>query len=108
MIEGFPLPEFQRGGLVPQGGIGGGGMMAVLHPGEFVMSRPAVELLGRPRLEQINRGAGAGAVAGGDKFQVTIVAADARGFEEMLARNEQSLVRVIRRAARDRGRSAPL
>lgn len=109
VIEGFPLPEFQAGGYVtPSAGLGGsrGGMLAVLHPGEFVMSRPAVELLGRPRLEQMNQGSAQ--AAAGESYHVTIVAADARGFEEMLARNEQSLVRVIRRAARDRGRSAPL
>lgn len=112
VIEGFPLPEFQAGGFVDfaggrsRGAGGAAGVLAVLHPGEFVISRPAVELLGRPRLEELNRGEAA--ARGGDSFHVTIVAADARGFEEMLARNEQSLVRVIRRAARDRGRSAPL
>lgn len=108
VLEGFPLPEFQAGGFVRGARpTGGGGILALLHPGEFVMSRAAVELLGRPKLEQMNR-SGQGAGQGGDNFQITILANDARGFEEMLARNEQSLVRVIRRAARDRGRSAPL
>lgn len=106
-LAAFPLPEFQAGGLVGGSRMFGGGMLAILHPGEFVMSRQAVELLGRPKLESMNRG-GPDGIGGGDTFHISIVAADARGFEEMLRRNEGGLVRVIRRAARDRGRSAPL
>lgn len=122
VLGAFPLPEFQAGGYVSgawsrlglRAQAGGSGLLALLHPGEFVMNRAAVEALGRPRLEEMNRGSvetsGGGPAFGGtgDNFHVSIIAADARGFEEMLRRNEDSLVRVIRRAARDRGRAGPL
>lgn len=51
------VPEFQVGGLVGgrSGLRGGDGILAVLHPGEFVMRRSAVEMLGSDFLNALNR-----------------------------------------------------
>jgi hypothetical protein len=67
-------PEFQFGGLVGtrDSGLGSRGMMAVVHPGEFVMSRPAVERLGVSLLEGLNRGSGFGARDSGEGYTMSV------------------------------------
>ncbi len=52
-----PLPEFANGGLVGQTSLpASGGMLAVVHPGEFVMTRQAVDRIGTSVLEGLNTG----------------------------------------------------
>jgi len=46
------IPEFAVGGQVP--GVGSG-VLAILHPGEFVMQRSAVDALGAHFLAALNR-----------------------------------------------------
>jgi len=57
IIGGTTVPEFAIGGPVTnwQSAIGRGGMLAILHPGEFVMRREAVENLGTNSLASLNR-----------------------------------------------------
>lgn len=56
-MAGMTLPEFALGGQVP--GIGfqvpGAGVLAIVHPGEFVMRREAVDALGTSFLGALNR-----------------------------------------------------
>ncbi|HWP84512.1 MAG TPA: hypothetical protein VNN17_04945, partial [Terriglobia bacterium] len=61
----LPVPEFASGGLV--GGAAGGGVLAMLHPGEFVMSSEAVQRFGADLLERMNSGA-----AGGDGYVMQV------------------------------------
>lgn len=51
-IGGMPLPEFAIGG--PVSGLGSG-LLAVLHPGEFVMRKSAVDALGPEFFGALNR-----------------------------------------------------
>jgi hypothetical protein len=58
-LAGMTIPEFAIGGQVP--GLGtrdsglGGGILAILHPGEFVMRQQAVDALGTNFLAALNR-----------------------------------------------------
>jgi hypothetical protein len=70
-LAGMTIPEFALGGTVPGLGIRGsglgGGILAILHPGEFVMRREAVDTLGANFLAALNRApafAAGGAVGG--------------------------------------------
>ena len=49
-----PLPEFQLGGAVRAFHPANGGILAMLHPGEFVMRREAVQSVGESFLAQLN------------------------------------------------------
>ncbi len=53
VLGGFTVPEFQVGGMVRPGL--GGGMLAILHPGGFVMRREAVQSLGADFMASLNR-----------------------------------------------------
>lgn len=62
----LPVPSFQAGGLVSgEWRMASGGKLAVVHPGEFVMSQRAVQRWGTSLLEGLNRGAPAPATSGG-------------------------------------------
>ena len=50
-VGSMSIPEFAVGGLVPSSG----GILALLHPGEFVMRRSAVDALGSDFLATLNR-----------------------------------------------------
>jgi hypothetical protein len=50
-LAGLPIPEFAVGGPVPSRG----GILALLHPGEFVMQKAAVDSLGTQFLSTLNR-----------------------------------------------------
>ena len=52
VMAGMTVPEFQLGGLVSSGN---GGILALLHPGEFVMRQAAVDALGTSFLAGLNR-----------------------------------------------------
>lgn len=58
-LAGMTIPEFAIGGQVPglgTRGLGlGGGILAILHPGEFVMRQQAVDYLGQNFLAALNR-----------------------------------------------------
>jgi hypothetical protein len=49
-MAGMVLPGFAIGGPVP-----GGGILALVHPGEFVMQKSAVDALGGNFLASLNR-----------------------------------------------------
>ena len=66
----------------------GGGQLAVVHPGEFVLSQPAVERRGVGLLEGLNRGTSAAGTSG---FQISMEPASAQTLAEMLKRNPQAL-----------------
>jgi len=55
LMAGMTIPEFAIGGAVP--GLGGG-ILAILHPGEFVMRQQAVDALGTNFLAALNRAPG--------------------------------------------------
>jgi len=59
LMAGMTIPEFAVGGSVSgfgARGLGlGGGILAILHPGEFVMRREVVDALGQNFLTQMNR-----------------------------------------------------
>jgi hypothetical protein len=67
-LAGMTIPEFAVGGRVGswQSAVGRGGILAILHPGEFVMQQRAVDALGVNFLAGLNRAprfAGGGAVS---------------------------------------------
>jgi len=86
----LPLPEFQQGGLVAAPALSrlGSGTLAVVHPGEFVMNRQAVERLGVNALEGMNRG---GARSQESGVSISLEPASASTLGEMLKRNPQAL-----------------
>ena len=51
-LAGMTIPEFAVGGLIPSLK---GGMLAIVHPGEFVMRKSAVDVLGTDFLAGLNR-----------------------------------------------------
>jgi hypothetical protein len=87
-----PIPEFAEGGFVGnrESRFGSrGGLLARLHPGEFVMNRQAVDRMGVSLLDGLNRGSG---VAGRDSGSaVSLEPATAETLGEMLKRNPQAL-----------------
>lgn len=80
-----PIPEFQEGGLVGTRG----GMLARLHPGEFVMSRQAVERMGVGLLEGLNSGSRMPNPE--SRVSISLEPASAQTLGEMLKRNPQAL-----------------
>jgi hypothetical protein len=56
-LAGMTIPEFAVGGAVStwQSAVGSRGILAILHPGEFVMRREAVDNLGANFLAALNR-----------------------------------------------------
>ena len=112
LIAVSSLPEFAVGGLVPNLK---GGMLAIVHPGEFVMRKSAVEALGSDFLGTLNRAprfAAGGQVspmtgqrqASPRPVNVTFVttALDGPSVDAWWKRNQGNIVRVIRRAVSDR------
>ena len=91
-LSALPLPEFQQGGFVGWRQASGlsrqAGMPALLHPGEFVMNRQAVERLGVNALEGMNRG---GARSQESGVSISLEPASASTLGEMLKRNPQAL-----------------
>lgn len=87
-----PIPEFAEGGYVggrASGLSGQAGMPALLHAGEFVMNRQAVDRLGVSLLEGLNSGSAAASPAGG--VSVSLEAASAQTLGAMLKQNPQAL-----------------
>lgn len=82
---------------------------AMLTPGEFVMRKAAVQAIGIPRLEAMNRGGvqgfanggmvGSDAGGGGVHVSINISAVDARGVRDLLTSREgkEAITGVIRR-----------
>jgi len=78
-----PLPEFADGGYIGTRG----GMLARLHPGEFVLNSQAVDRLGVSMLEGLNSG-----VRSSDSgVSISLEPASAATLGEMLKRNPQAL-----------------
>lgn len=85
-----PIPEFAEGGFVaPSSGRRARGTLALLHSGEFVMNRQAVDRLGVSLLEGLNSGSSAGASGGG--ISVSLEPASAHTLGAMLKQNPQAL-----------------
>ena len=77
----LPVPQFANGGLVG----GAGGMLALVHPGEYVMSKRAVDSVGVEALNRVNFG------GGGRELSISLEPAGAQTLGEMLKRNPQAL-----------------
>ena len=91
-----PIPEFQSGGLVALGGGSrppGGGVLAMLHPGEFVMNQQAVERIGSSVLESLNDGTTLDGAAR-DRQTVTLEVPNQEFFNEVV---ERSIPVILRR-----------
>ena len=81
-------PEFEHGGFVsPQGTQRG--IMATLHPGEYVMQQSAVERLGVNLLESLNAGRSAPAAGGG--IEVAVGRATAKAIADILKKDPGAL-----------------
>lgn len=107
LISSLQIPEFQFGGIVGASNAHPAGrdrILALVHEGEAVLNRRAVQALGERRIGELNRGLS----ERGDQFFISIHALDGESVERWLARNEVRLVRFFRRAARDRGLRAPV
>lgn len=81
----LPIPQFASGGLV--NGVGSGGTLALVHPGEYVMSKRAVDDLGVATLNGLNNGASRGS----QDMSLSLEPASAQTLSEMLKRNPQAL-----------------
>ena len=89
-LSGFAVPEFESGGFVDAtaysrarlgnarlgnarlGFAAGGEVPAILHSGEYVMSRPAVERWGADLLARMNSSEPRGQASGGDGYEMHI------------------------------------
>jgi hypothetical protein len=91
----LPVPEFAEGGPVSGRGRRGGAVPALLHEGEFVMSRQAVDRWGVSVLEGLNRGSGAGGRDAG--VSITIDPDGARWLEQNAEALERGIAVVLRR-----------
>ena len=80
----LPIPQFANGGLVNSSG--SGGTLAVVHPGEYVMSKRAVDDLGVNTLNGLNQG-----TTGNQGMSISLEPASAQSLGEMLKRNPQAL-----------------
>ncbi len=100
-IAGLPVPTFHSGsnGIIRNMG---GAFPAILRNNEAVLNQRAAAALGDERIRALNSGSG----GGGDT--INIYANDAKSFLDMIRRNEGGFVRAVNRAARDRGKRAPL
>ena len=119
-LQEFVLPEFQLGGPVSAFLRGRrlrsarGGMLALLHAGEFVLRREAVQSLGESLLSRLNAapqvpsggppvGAGGPAGTGGDvHVHFNVNAVDGASVERFWRSNEGRIIRTVRRAIQDR------
>ena len=119
-LQEFVLPEFQLGGPVSAFLRGRrlrsarGGMLALLHAGEFVLRREAVQSLGESLLSRLNAaphvpaggppvGAGGPAGSGGDvHVHFNVNAVDGASVERFWRSNEGRIIRTVRRAIQDR------
>jgi hypothetical protein len=88
----MPVPEFERGGYVATRG---SGVLAMLHPGEFVMNRQAVDRWGVSVMEGLNRGSGAATRDSG--VSITIDPDGARWLEQNADALERGIAVVLRR-----------
>jgi hypothetical protein len=86
-----PVPEFAEGGFVGirDSGLGTRGMLARVHPGEFVMNRQAVDRLGVGLLEGFN--SGSRIPNSESRVAISLEPASAETLGEMLKRNPQAL-----------------
>ena len=84
-----PVPEFAAGGFVPAATLSGakGLFPALLHSGEFVMNRQAVDRLGVSMLEGMN----SGFRSPDSGVSIALEPASAETLGEMLKRNPQAL-----------------
>jgi hypothetical protein len=80
----LPVPQFASGGLVSANS--SAGTLAVVHPGEYVMSKRAVDDLGVATLNGLNRGS-----RGDQGMSISLEPASAQSLSEMLKRNPQAL-----------------
>ena len=92
----LPVPEFESGGYVGTRDSRletRGGVLAMLHPGEFVMTRQAVNRWGVSALEGLNRGG----AAAGSGLSVSIDPDGARWLEQNAEALERGIAVVLRR-----------
>jgi outer membrane lipoprotein SlyB len=82
----LPVPEFAQGGSV---GGSGGGVLAMLHSGEFVMTRQAVERIGSSVLQGMNQGSSGASAGQGSGF--SIEPASSATLSNFLKSNPQAL-----------------
>jgi len=84
-----PIPEFAEGGFIATEPQRHRGMLAIVHPGEFVVNRQAVDRLGVSLLEGLNSGSSVGSSGGG--VSVSLEPASAQTLGAMLKQNPQAL-----------------
>ena len=112
-IQNLTLPEFAVGGPVRGINSARGGILALLHPGEFVMRSQAVQSVGESFLAGLNRlpqfqsggpvsSSGGGGVSRPVTVNFNIRAADGASVARMLNANKRQIQRIIRRAVQDR------
>ena len=112
-IQNLTLPEFALGGSVRGINSPRGGLLALLHPGEFVMRREAVQsvgesfLAGLNRLPQFQSGGPVGGGQSGSGKTVIIKpsfhfsAIDGPSFANWWARSRRQVVSVVKKAILD-------
>ncbi len=92
-----PLPEFAEGGFVSSSTSSlSRGLLAVLHPGEFVMNRQSAERIGLSALEGLNNGTNLSGAAR-DGQTVTLEIPSQEFFNEVV---ERSIPVILRRGGK--------
>jgi hypothetical protein len=99
MLSEMPIPEFERGGFVSGigargSGFGRGEVPAILHAGEFVVNRRAVDRWGVSVLEGLNEGRGTGSGGG---MSISIDPDGAAWLEQNSAALEKGIAVILRR-----------
>lgn len=95
-----PLPEFAQGGTVGGGASSAGSpVLAMLHSGEFVMTRQAVERIGTSVLQGLNQGSSTSAntAAGPISFEPASTATLANFLKSNPQALDEGLLVVLRR-----------
>lgn len=99
LMGALAVPEFAEGGLVTRHSslVTSGGMLAVVHPGEFVMNQQAVERVGVNLLERVNAGSEPRPSGSGGGLLVDVAPASREWFLKSL---EEGIPIVVTRGGR--------
>ena len=108
LLGDFALPEFMFGGPVRGINAANGALLAMLHPGEFVLRKEAVQAMGESALATLNSspqtvsGSGFAAPARHITVNFNISAVDGASVARFWRQSRPQIVKAVRKAIGDR------
>ena len=108
LLGDFALPEFMFGGPVRGINAANGALLAMLHPGEFVLGKEAVQAMGEAALATLNSspqtvsGPGFAAPARHITVNFNISAVDGASVARFWRQSRPQIVKAVRKAIGDR------